>query len=208
MDLKKDFIEMRINIMKRMLSCFVLSFLLLFIASQLSYAEPVPPMDNAEKGFHEEGSFPMMPPMPCAMEQMQGMPEFRHPFWMNMDGLNLDEKQKEVLKGIETGVSKELIRKKADEQIAEIELRELLDKETVDLKAVEAKLKQIAAIKIETQLMIIKSMENMKAKLTAEQREMMKKIRPMEHRMRPPLMGKGIHKNEKLPPPFPEEKGE
>jgi len=35
-----------------------------------------------------------------------------------------------------------MIRKRADEQIAEIELQELLDKDTVDLKAVEAKLKQ------------------------------------------------------------------
>jgi len=194
--------------MKRILSCFVLSFLLLFIATQLSYAEPVSPMDKAEKGFQEDGPFPMMPPRPCEMEQMRGMPGFRHPFWMHMKGLKLDEKQKEALREIENNVSKELIRKRADEQIAGIELKELLDKETIDLKAVETKLKQIAVIKTEMQLIVIKSMENVKAKLTAEQREMLKKMRPMEDRMRPPLKGKMMRDESKMPQPSSEERGE
>jgi hypothetical protein len=47
-----------------------------------------------------------------------------------------------------------------------IELRELLEKNTVDLNADGMKLKQIAAIKTESQLIFIKSMEKMKAKLT------------------------------------------
>ncbi|MFA5322286.1 MAG: periplasmic heavy metal sensor [Smithella sp.] len=193
--------------MKNISSFLVLSFLILFIASQLSYAEPNDPVHKMEPGFQEECPPSMIPPMmPCGMGQMNGMPELEHPHWIRFQKLKLDKKQKEALRDVENSFTKELIRKRADEQIAEIELRELLDKETVDLKAVETKLKQIAAIQIETQLMVIKSMENMKAKLTAEQREMMKKIRPMEHRMRPPLMGKGMHKDEKLPPPFSEEK--
>jgi hypothetical protein len=61
------------------------------------------------------------------------------------------------------------IKKRADEQIAEIELHELLDQETVDLKGVEVKLKQIAIIKSESQLTVIRSTEKMKAKLTLEQ---------------------------------------
>ena len=194
--------------MKKISSCFVLSFLLLFVAAQLSYAEPVPPVDKMEKGFQDEGSFPMMPPMPCPMEHMRGMPGFRHPFWMHMEGLKLDEKQKEALREIENNVSKELIRKRADEQIAGIELKEFLDKETIDLKAVETKLKQIAVIKTEMQLIVIKSMENVKAKLTAEQREMLKKMRPMEHRMRPHLKEKMMRDESKMPQPSSEERGE
>jgi len=70
---------------------------------------------------------------------------------------------------------KELIRKKADEQIAEVELRELLEKDTVDLKAVETKLKQIATIKIETQLIFYQIHRKDETKLTPKQREIVKK---------------------------------
>jgi Spy/CpxP family protein refolding chaperone len=165
-------------------------------------------MDKTEKGFQEEGPFSMMPPMPCPMEQMRGMPGSRHPFLMHIDALNLDEKQKDALKEIENSVSKELIRKRADEQIAGIELCELLDQETVDLKAVEAKLKQIAVIKTEMQLIVIKSMENVKAKLTAEQRETLKKMRPMAHPMNHHMKGKIMPEDAKALPLSPEEKGE
>jgi Spy/CpxP family protein refolding chaperone len=194
--------------MKRILSCFVLSILLLFVSSQLSYAESNPPLDKMEKGFQDQSPSSMMPSMPCPMEQMKGMREFRHPFMMHIESLKLGEKQREALREIENSVSKELIRKRADEQIAEIELRELLDKDTVDLKAVETKLKQIAVIKTETQLIVIKSMESMKAKLTSEQREMLKKIRPMEHQMRPPLTGRMMRHEQKEPSPSIEERGE
>lgn len=195
--------------MKRILNCLVLSYLLLFMASQLSYAEPAPVQDEATQVFQSECPFPMMPcPPPCPMEQKTGMSGFKYSFLMHMEGLNLDVKQRETLKKIENNISKEMIRKRADEQIAEIELRELLDKDTVDLKAIEAKLKQIEAIKTETQLTVIKSVENMKANLTAEQREMLKKMRSTERHMKPPLRGKGIHKDEKITPPSPEEKGE
>jgi Spy/CpxP family protein refolding chaperone len=194
--------------MKRILRYFVLSLLLLFIASQLSYAEPFSSMDKAEKGFREGGPSPMMPSMPCPMEQMKGMHGFRHPFLMEMENLKLDEKQKDALREIENSVSKELIRKRADEQIAGIELGELLDSQTVDLKAVEAKLKQIADIKTETQLIVIKSVENIKAKLTPQQRQMLKKLRPMKHQMRPAMMGKGMRDDENMLPPSMEEREE
>lgn len=194
--------------MKKILSCFVFSFLLLFIASQFLYAQPAPSMDKSEKSFQEEGHFPMMPSMPCPMEQMRVMPGFRHPLWMHIDDLNLDEKQMDALKQMENSVSKEMIRKKADEQIAEIELKELLDQETVDLKAVEIKLKQIATIKTEIRLIVIRSMENMKAKLTPKQLQMLKKLRPMEHHVRTPFKGKVMHNETRMPPPDAGEKGE
>lgn len=193
--------------MKRILSCFVWSVLLLFMAAQLSCAQPAPSRDEAEKVFQEERPFPMPPPAPCPMGQMKGMPEFRPPLMMHIESLKLNEKQREALKEIENNVSKVLIRKRADEQIAEIELRELLDKDPVDLKAVEAKLKQIETIKTETQLMMIRSVENMKAKLTAGQRQMLKKILPMEHHIKPSPAGKGTHEK-KVPQLPPEEKGE
>jgi Spy/CpxP family protein refolding chaperone len=153
-----------------------------------------------EKEFQDECPSPMML-TPCDMEHMKGMPGLQHPPGLPFQILNLDEKQKEALREIENSVAKELIRKGADEQIAEIELRELLDKNTVDLNAVETKLKQIATIKTESQLIFIKSMEKMKAKLTTEQREILKKIRPMDHRMRPPMRGKMMRDETQMSPP-------
>ena len=187
--------------MKRVSSCLILSFLILFISSQLSYAEPKSPVNKMETGFQEECPSSMMPPpMPCCMEQMRGMAELNHSPWMHFQSLNLDKKQEETLREIENSVAKELIRKKADGRIAEIELRELLEKNIVDLNAVETKLKQIATIKTESQLILIKSIEKIKAKLTPEQREMLKKIRPMDHRMGPPMKGEMMHDETERPP--------
>src|SRR5208337_2393616 len=189
--------------MKKIASCFVLNFLILFIASQFSYAEPMPSMDKVEKGFQKEGYFPMMP---SCIGQSKGMPELMNLHWLHLQSLKLSEKQKEALKEIENTATKNVIRKSADEQIAEIELREILDKDSVDLKSVETKLKEIAAIRTETQLIIIKSMENMKAKLTPEQREILKKVRLMDPPMRPPLKGEMMRDETKMPPPSAEGK--
>jgi Spy/CpxP family protein refolding chaperone len=151
----------------------------------------------------------MKPPvMPCDRRSMKEISEFRHPHWLHLQSLKLSEKQKEALKEIEDSTAKELIRKNADERIAEIELRELLDQETFDLKAVEAKLKQIATIKTESHLAAIKSMENMKAKLTSEQREKLKTLQLENFHVRPPHRLEMTGDEAKTPPPYTSEKGE
>ena len=193
--------------MKKVSSCLILSFFILFIVSQLSYSESKDPVYKMEKWFLDECPFTMMPP-PCDMGHMKGMPGLQYPPGLPFQSLNLDDKQKEAWKEIENSFTKELIRKRADEQIAEVELRELLEKDTVDLKTVETKLKQIATIKTETQLIVIKSIEKMKAKLTPEQREMSRKIRPMDPRMRPPMRGEMMRDETKIPPPSAKERGE
>jgi Spy/CpxP family protein refolding chaperone len=184
------------NTMKKLSVFFILSFLLLLIAAQPSYAEPKSPVNKMEEGFHAESISPMMP-TPCGMGPVKGMPVLQHLPGLALQSINLDDKQKEAIKEIENSVTKELIRKKANEKIAEIELGELLDKDTVDLKAVEVKLKQIGIIKTESQLIIIKSIEKMKEKLTPKQRTLLKK-QAAECRMKPPLKGKTMPDN----PPF------
>ncbi len=82
-----------------------------------------------------------------------------------------------------------MIKKKADEHIAEIELRDLLDLDNVDMKAVETKLKQIASLKTETQLSMIKALEEVKSKLTLEQRKKLKEKLGTEPDFRPPFPG-------------------
>ena len=161
--------------MKRAGNCFILSLFFLVLTGQQSYADTNSPIDRMGNRIQEPFLTMIPPPAPDCMGKMVEMPERKHPHWLHFQNLDLDDKQKEALKEIENTILKELIKKRADEQIAEIELRELLDKETVDLKAVEVKLKQIAIIKSESQLTVIRSTEKMKAKLTLEQRNKLKK---------------------------------
>ncbi len=114
-----------------------------------------------------------------------GMRGGDHPMWRMLKGLNLDDQQRETLKAIKSRVMKEMIRKRADLQIAHMEQRELLDKDPVDMKAVEAKLRQIESMRTDMHLSMLKAMEDVKAKLTPEQR---KKFREMMERG--PMMGR------------------
>jgi len=89
----------------------------------------------------------------------------------SLKDLNLDDQQKAFMAEIKGRMMKESIRKKADLQIAQFELKELLTQETVDMKAVEAKVRQIETMKADMHLSHIKAMEECKSKLTPEQRK-------------------------------------
>ncbi len=106
-----------------------------------------------------------------------------HPMWRHLIGLGLDEKQKGEVKEIRNRVMQEMIKKRAEEQIAGIELKDLLDKDPVDMKAVETKLRQIETLKTEMHLSLIRAREEMKSKLTPEQRKKMKEMMESRHMM-------------------------
>jgi Spy/CpxP family protein refolding chaperone len=89
-------------------------------------------------------------------------------------GLGLDDKQKESLKALRSKTEKDMVKKKADMQIAGIELNDLLDKDPVDMKAVEASAKKKGSLKTEMFLAHIKAREEMKALLTPDQRKRLK----------------------------------
>jgi Spy/CpxP family protein refolding chaperone len=179
-----SFFRRKERIMKRTWSWFIFCVLLLVLAVPQSYAGTNPPIDSIGKGMRESCPTMVPPPPPDCIGKMVGMSEWRHLCWLQfrIQTLDLDYNQKEAFKEIENTTLKELIRKSADEGIAEIELRELLDQETIDLKAVEAKLKQIAMMKSETQFAVIKSIEKVKAKLTPEQCNQLEKVRQMNPR--------------------------
>jgi Spy/CpxP family protein refolding chaperone len=90
--------------------------------------------------------------------------------------LGLDEKQKEAIKGIVSTTQKETIKKRADLSIARIELKDLLDEDSVNVKTVESKLKQIESLETDIHFSHIKTLEAIKTKLTPDQR---KKLREM-----------------------------
>lgn len=85
--------------------------------------------------------------------------------------LGLDEKQTEEVKAIFFRTLKEGIKKKADMGVAEIELRELFLKEPADFKAVEAKVRQIEMLRGDILILRLKAREEIRSKLTAEQRK-------------------------------------
>jgi Spy/CpxP family protein refolding chaperone len=60
---------------------------------------------------------------------------------MCLQHLNLDARQRQEIEGIRMAMMKSVIRKKADMQIARLELRDLLSKDPVDMQAVGAKAK-------------------------------------------------------------------
>ncbi len=109
------------------------------------------------------------------MEMMHGRPGGMMgeggPVWKSLIGLGLDDKQKDALRAIRSKVMKEAIRKGAELRIAELEQKDLLDKDTVDMKAVESKLKQVEKLRTELHLLFIKALEEVKSKLTPEQRK-------------------------------------
>jgi Spy/CpxP family protein refolding chaperone len=185
--------------MKRVLVSLLLGFLLMVFASHDSYAETGRP--SGDICFQEEG-IPMAPPMMHrGMEMMEFMPEAEHPIWRYLMSIGLNEKQREAIKEIKSKIMKETIKKRADGQVAHIELKNLLDKDPVDMNAIEAKLKQIETIKTEMHLSLIRAREEVKSKLTPEQRKKFKEMLEMEPGMEPPMMGGAMHGGMRMPPP-------
>jgi Spy/CpxP family protein refolding chaperone len=194
------FFKRKDRIMKRAGGRFILSLLFLVLAAQQSYADTNPLIKEMGKRFQAPCPTMIPPPVPGCVERMVGIPgEGLHlPYFQ---GLNLDDNQKKALGEIENTTLKEMIKKRADKQIAELELHELLDKEPVDLKAVETKLKQIAIIESELQLTVIRSTEKMKAKLTSEQQDTLKKARQMDPGQKPFRQRAPMCDDRPFPPP-------
>ncbi len=117
----------------------------------------------------------MMHSMGC-MQTGGMMMDDNHPMWKHLESLGLDEKQKDAIKTLQTKTMKEMIRKKADAQIADIELQNLLDKDPVDMKAVEAAAKKSESFRTAMYLTHISAYEELKSILTPEQRKRLKEI--------------------------------
>jgi Spy/CpxP family protein refolding chaperone len=115
-----------------------------------------------------------MPGCAARAEGRMHMGERGDRMWMVFKGLDLNEQQKSEIRDIRNVTMKETIRTRADIQVARIELRELLQKDNVDMDAVGGKLKQIASLQTELRLLHIKAMQEIKSKLTVEQRAKLK----------------------------------
>jgi len=157
-------------VMKRIVVWVFVGLLLVGFASVSSYAEKGGRAVKGENLMHEEGVSQMGHMRHRGME----MKKAERRIWRALADLGLDEKQKDAIKDIITTAKKDAIRKIADIRIAKIELRELLDKDPVDMGAVEAKIKQMESLKTDMLMSHIRTLEEIKAKLTPEQRQKFK----------------------------------
>ncbi|MDH4231018.1 MAG: periplasmic heavy metal sensor [Nitrospirota bacterium] len=110
---------------------------------------------------------------------------------MMISNLGLDEKQAAEFRAIHLTMKKERIQKNAEIRIAELELRELLDKDPVDTKVAEAKVKQTESLRSELKMLHIRTHEKVKAMLTPEQRKKLESFKGMGYGMRHG-MGRGM----------------
>jgi len=94
--------------------------------------------------------------------------------------LGLDEKQSAEVKSIFFKLQRDMLKKRADIEVAEVELEEILGKDPVDLKAAEAKVKQIASLRAEATMLHIQGIEDVKAKLTPEQKKKLSEMLQMK----------------------------
>jgi len=146
----------------------VLALVSLFMVVNLAYAED-PPMGGGMMGGGMGGGM-----MGGGMGgDMMGAD---HPLWKSLHELGLDEKQKEAAKRITRKTMREVIKKRADMQIARLDLRDALDEDPVDMGAVESKLKTIESLETDIRLSHIKAIEEIKSILTPDQRKQLKEM--------------------------------
>jgi Spy/CpxP family protein refolding chaperone len=105
------------------------------------------------------------------------------------DQLALTADQERSLKELRATFGKEAIRRTSEIDVAELELRELLEQEKVDLAKVEAWTKKIALLRADQRLARIKTIEAGKAQLTPEQQ---RKLERLGHDARMSEPGKGM----------------
>ncbi len=113
------------------------------------------------------------------------------PMFEKLKSLGLDDKQMAEVKAIHFGVKKDSIKKRADMQVAEVELREILSKDPVDLKAAETKVRLIESLRGDIRIMHLKAHEEIRSKLSPEQRKKFDDMMPMMHGGMMGKMGKG-----------------
>jgi len=86
------------------------------------------------------------------------------------DELGLNPEQTSRLEALRQGFVREAVRRDADIRITEMDLAALLDKDPLDMPKVEAKVRELAQHRAELRIARLRTIEQGKAVLTAEQR--------------------------------------
>jgi Spy/CpxP family protein refolding chaperone len=102
--------------------------------------------------------------------------------WKALKQIDLTAEQKTAIQEIRSTLMKDMIQKRADIKIARIELRERLHKDSVDMGGVEAQVKKIEGLKTAMMINSIKVHEEIKARLTPDQRKKLTELMQKSHR--------------------------
>jgi Spy/CpxP family protein refolding chaperone len=86
------------------------------------------------------------------------------------DELGLNPDQTSRLETLRQSFSRDAVKRDADIRIAEMDLSALLDKDPLDMAKVEAKIRELSQLRTELRIARLKTIEQGKAVLTAEQR--------------------------------------
>jgi Spy/CpxP family protein refolding chaperone len=133
----------------------------------------MPPSMGSERmgGREHPGTMSAPAGQPSDGKMLEMMMDSEHPIWRYLRELTLDEKQKGDIQELRNRLTEEVIRKRTDEQITGLELKNLLEKDPVNIKAAETKIRRIENLRAEMQLSLILAMEELKTKLTPDQRK-------------------------------------
>jgi len=130
--------------------------------------------DMSMKG-HGEGHGQMM-----GMGTMEKMGDMMGMCMQHADMMGLTDDQILKMKPMHSEMQKKQARFQADQKIAEIELRDILEVKDFDLEKASAAVKKIENIKTAHHLEMLKAMKEMRTILTDEQFKKMKKMMPMK----------------------------
>ncbi len=114
----------------------------------------------------------------------QHRPSFIRMVLMNRQELGLTPQQVDSLRNLGMDSWRSAIRRKADVQVARLDLMTLRWTDPVDMGKLEAKVREIEKLKGDGRIAAICTAEDAKAQLTAEQREKLKNLQPMRRGLR------------------------
>ena len=106
-------------------------------------------------------------------------PSFIRMVLMNRQELGLTAQQVDSFRKLGMDSRRAAIRRRADLQLARLDLMSLRFSDPVDMGKIEAKVREIEKLKGDGSIARIRTAEAAKAQLTAEQREKLKSLRPM-----------------------------
>ena len=153
-------------------------------------ANEMPPMGQMQMDMMKMmGDKEMMGQM---MQKMMGKPDKPDLIGMKMgmvksimghaDELKLTEDQRSKIDGILVANRKDIVRKNADREIAEIDLGELLKKDDPDANAVKAQIQKMSDIESDIKFTQLKIGMDVRAVLTDDQKATLKKLQMQDER--------------------------
>jgi Spy/CpxP family protein refolding chaperone len=175
--------------MRRMGLAFLVTVVLATLVSPAAAGAPAGPFEEAGRMFDQlagrlgafgaelaqqmQSARGSMGSMGGLMERMMGDPAERPLITMMLHHraeLGLTADQVGRLETLRADFTREAIRRGADIRIAELDLATLLEQDPVDLAKVEAKVRESAQLRADLRLARLRTVEQGKAVLTAEQR--------------------------------------